>query len=160
MIRFRGGGGYFSRVCLISVIFYHILLLLYSWENKHVYLSSVCDGFQLQSRQAATIDGFFRDGQSVPNIWRIDTGQGTGLHHRVGMPQTNFYCGDKVTGQWIRKLTPAGWVCLIWEPSIKTDAARLLSLSAFSLGLSTALQSLSQQSVNKYMSTPPCYIYC
>lgn len=63
------------------------------------YLSCIRDCFQLQSRQAATIDGFLWDGHSVPDIRRVDAGQGAGLHHGIRMPEANLHCMEKLTGQ-------------------------------------------------------------
>lgn len=104
-----------------SFHFQRLLLVLFSLTKKSIqiflihkidtaYLSCIRDCFQLQSRQAATINDFFWDGDSVPHIWRANTGQGTGLHHRIRVSQANLYCIDKQTSQWIEQFTITGCV--------------------------------------------------
>lgn len=104
---------------------------------EYFYLSCICDCFQLQSRQTATINDFFWNGHSVPDIWRTNTGQRTGLHHRIRMPETNLYCIDKLTDQWIKQLT----LHFLWfdrVPSIKGGTTHYHS-AVFPSGQSTVM---------------------
>lgn len=80
-----------------SLIFFIInkRKLLYSQSVSSDYLSCICNCFQLQRREAAPVNDFLWDGQSVPHIWRAHTGQRTGLYNRIWVPQANLYCSEK-----------------------------------------------------------------
>lgn len=59
------------------------------------HLAGVGDGLQLQGGQPATVDGLLGNGQPVPHIWWVHTGQRASLNHRVRVPQACLHCRER-----------------------------------------------------------------
>jgi len=61
-------------------------------QSGLMFLTCIDDGLKLQCRQVAIVNHFFRNQQSVGDMWDLDTGQGWSLDYWVWMLAAESHC--------------------------------------------------------------------